>query len=145
MLTYIISAHRTMSLWRRKRKSTLESWSPQICVRLSCSVMEYLDQCIRYFSLWLFCILCHSCTFDCLFSKSWGCLYTLRTSQGIWIPEGDSVKLPVAIKTIHDRTGRQTFSRLTDVRNHDLNMTSAHMSHSIKAMNDSQVFTMNAV
>ncbi|CAG5981670.1 unnamed protein product [Menidia menidia] len=34
--------------------------------------------------------------------------------QGIWIPEGDTVKLPVAIKTIHDRTGRQSFCQLTD-------------------------------
>ncbi|XP_072308832.1 receptor tyrosine-protein kinase erbB-3a [Eucyclogobius newberryi] len=34
--------------------------------------------------------------------------------KGVWIPEGDTVKLPVAIKTIHDRTGRQTFSELTD-------------------------------
>uniref|UniRef100_A0A3Q3JPD8 Receptor protein-tyrosine kinase n=1 Tax=Monopterus albus TaxID=43700 RepID=A0A3Q3JPD8_MONAL len=34
--------------------------------------------------------------------------------KGIWIPEGDTVKLPVAIKTIHDRTGRQTFCELTD-------------------------------
>ncbi|KAK7878770.1 hypothetical protein WMY93_030930 [Mugilogobius chulae] len=34
--------------------------------------------------------------------------------KGVWIPEGDTVKLPVAIKTIHDRTGRQTFFELTD-------------------------------
>uniref|UniRef100_A0A8C3A3X6 Receptor protein-tyrosine kinase n=1 Tax=Cyclopterus lumpus TaxID=8103 RepID=A0A8C3A3X6_CYCLU len=34
--------------------------------------------------------------------------------KGIWIPEGDTVKLPVAIKTIHDRTKRQTFYELTD-------------------------------
>ncbi|XP_060925022.1 receptor tyrosine-protein kinase erbB-3a [Limanda limanda] len=34
--------------------------------------------------------------------------------KGIWIPEGDTVKLPVAIKTIHDRMGRQTFHELTD-------------------------------
>ncbi|KAM3877619.1 receptor tyrosine-protein kinase erbB-3-like [Diretmus argenteus] len=34
--------------------------------------------------------------------------------KGIWIPEGDTVKLPVAIKTIHDRTGRQTFHEVTD-------------------------------
>ncbi|XP_034440903.1 receptor tyrosine-protein kinase erbB-3a [Hippoglossus hippoglossus] len=34
--------------------------------------------------------------------------------KGIWIPEGDTVKLPVAIKTIHDRMGRQTFNGLTD-------------------------------
>lgn len=42
------------------------------------------------------------------------------TTQGIWIPEGDTVKLPVAIKTIHDRTKRQTFHQMTDVRKHDL-------------------------
>ncbi|XP_054639834.1 receptor tyrosine-protein kinase erbB-3-like [Dunckerocampus dactyliophorus] len=34
--------------------------------------------------------------------------------KGIWIPEGDTVKLPVAIKTVHDRTGRQTFFEVTD-------------------------------
>lgn len=34
--------------------------------------------------------------------------------KGSWIPEGDTVKLPVAIKTIHDRTGRQTFHEITD-------------------------------
>ncbi|TNN65645.1 Receptor tyrosine-protein kinase erbB-3 [Liparis tanakae] len=34
--------------------------------------------------------------------------------KGIWIPEGDTVKLPVAIKTIHDRNKRQTFYELTD-------------------------------
>ncbi|KAM9859780.1 receptor tyrosine-protein kinase erbB-3a [Aulostomus maculatus] len=34
--------------------------------------------------------------------------------KGVWIPEGDTVKLPVAIKTIHDRTERQTFFELTD-------------------------------
>ncbi|KAM6980733.1 receptor tyrosine-protein kinase erbB-3a [Aplochiton taeniatus] len=34
--------------------------------------------------------------------------------KGTWIPEGDTVKLPVAIKTIHDRTGRQTFFETTD-------------------------------
>ncbi|KAL0978362.1 hypothetical protein UPYG_G00169500 [Umbra pygmaea] len=34
--------------------------------------------------------------------------------KGIWIPEGDTVKIPVAIKTISDRTGRQTFHEITD-------------------------------
>ncbi|KAF7667758.1 hypothetical protein LDENG_00051340 [Lucifuga dentata] len=34
--------------------------------------------------------------------------------KGIWIPDGDTVKLPVAIKTIHDRTERQTFFEITD-------------------------------
>ncbi|KAI4892904.1 hypothetical protein NFI96_021483 [Prochilodus magdalenae] len=34
--------------------------------------------------------------------------------KGSWIPEGDSVKIPVAIKTIQDRSGRQTFTEITD-------------------------------
>uniref|UniRef100_A0A8C4F2R1 receptor protein-tyrosine kinase n=1 Tax=Dicentrarchus labrax TaxID=13489 RepID=A0A8C4F2R1_DICLA len=34
--------------------------------------------------------------------------------KGIWIPEGDTVKLPVAIKVIQDRSGRQTFNEMTD-------------------------------
>lgn len=42
---------------------------------------------------------------------------SLYISQGVWIPEGDTVKLPVAIKTIDDRSGRRTFSDVTDVRN----------------------------
>lgn len=42
---------------------------------------------------------------------------SLCTSQGVWIPEGDTVKLPVAIKTIDDRSGRRKFSGVTDVRN----------------------------
>uniref|UniRef100_A0A3Q3G0Z4 Receptor protein-tyrosine kinase n=1 Tax=Labrus bergylta TaxID=56723 RepID=A0A3Q3G0Z4_9LABR len=37
-----------------------------------------------------------------------------QVHKGLWIPEGDTVKLPVAIKTIHDRSGRQTFHELTD-------------------------------
>nr|XP_055044790.1 receptor tyrosine-protein kinase erbB-3b isoform X1 [Misgurnus anguillicaudatus] len=35
-------------------------------------------------------------------------------NKGFWIPEGDSVKIPVAIKTIQDRSGRQTFAEITD-------------------------------
>ncbi|XP_041954117.1 receptor tyrosine-protein kinase erbB-3b isoform X1 [Alosa sapidissima] len=34
--------------------------------------------------------------------------------KAVWIPEGDSVKIPVAIKTISDPTGRQTFTEITD-------------------------------
>uniref|UniRef100_A0A3P9BQZ9 Receptor protein-tyrosine kinase n=1 Tax=Maylandia zebra TaxID=106582 RepID=A0A3P9BQZ9_9CICH len=34
--------------------------------------------------------------------------------KGVWIPEGDTVKLPVAIKTIDDRSGRRKFSGVTD-------------------------------
>uniref|UniRef100_A0A672LC74 Receptor protein-tyrosine kinase n=1 Tax=Sinocyclocheilus grahami TaxID=75366 RepID=A0A672LC74_SINGR len=35
-------------------------------------------------------------------------------NKGFWIPEGDSVKIPVAIKIIQDRSGRQTFTEITD-------------------------------
>ncbi|XP_051962113.1 receptor tyrosine-protein kinase erbB-3-like [Xyrauchen texanus] len=35
-------------------------------------------------------------------------------NKGFWIPEGDSLKIPVAIKTIEDRSGRQTFTEITD-------------------------------
>ncbi|CAB1315031.1 unnamed protein product [Coregonus sp. 'balchen'] len=34
--------------------------------------------------------------------------------KGIWIPEGDSVKIPVAIKTIHDQMGQNTFHEITE-------------------------------
>ncbi|XP_035245178.1 receptor tyrosine-protein kinase erbB-3-like [Anguilla anguilla] len=36
--------------------------------------------------------------------------------KGVWTPEGEdhSLKIPVAIKTIQDRTGRQTFAEITD-------------------------------
>ncbi|XP_053564090.1 receptor tyrosine-protein kinase erbB-3 isoform X2 [Bombina bombina] len=34
--------------------------------------------------------------------------------KGIWIPDGDSVKIPVSIKVIQDRGGRQTFHAVTD-------------------------------
>ncbi|XP_052415498.1 receptor tyrosine-protein kinase erbB-3 [Carassius gibelio] len=34
--------------------------------------------------------------------------------KGLWIPEGDTVKIPVAIKTIQDCKGRQTFEEITD-------------------------------
>lgn len=47
------------------------------------------------------------------------------TSQGIWIPEGETVKLPVAIKVIQDRTGQKTFNKPTDVRKHSLCVTPA--------------------
>ncbi|XP_060793411.1 receptor tyrosine-protein kinase erbB-3b isoform X2 [Neoarius graeffei] len=34
--------------------------------------------------------------------------------KGFWIPEGDSVKIPVAIKTIQDRSGHHNFTEITD-------------------------------
>lgn len=36
--------------------------------------------------------------------------------KGFWTPEGETVKIPVAIKTIQDSSGRQTFTEITDVR-----------------------------
>lgn len=34
--------------------------------------------------------------------------------KGWWTPEGETVKIPVAIKTIQDTTGRQSFTEITD-------------------------------
>ncbi|KAG8452434.1 hypothetical protein GDO86_004292 [Hymenochirus boettgeri] len=34
--------------------------------------------------------------------------------KGVWIPDGDSVKIPVCIKVIQDHSGRQTFHAVTD-------------------------------
>ncbi|KAM4610148.1 receptor tyrosine-protein kinase erbB-3b [Polymixia lowei] len=34
--------------------------------------------------------------------------------KGFWTPEGETLKLPVAIKTIQDSSGRQTFTEITD-------------------------------
>ncbi|XP_039603172.1 receptor tyrosine-protein kinase erbB-3a isoform X2 [Polypterus senegalus] len=41
-------------------------------------------------------------------------IFGTTVHKGVWIPEGDTVKIPVAIKTIQDRTGRQTFHEITD-------------------------------
>lgn len=37
------------------------------------------------------------------------------TPQGIWIPDGDSIKIPVSIKVIQDWSGQQSFHAVTDV------------------------------
>ncbi|XP_029012955.1 receptor tyrosine-protein kinase erbB-3b isoform X2 [Betta splendens] len=34
--------------------------------------------------------------------------------KGFWTPEGETVKIPVAIKTLQDTSGRQTFTEITD-------------------------------
>ncbi|CAM4602401.1 receptor tyrosine-protein kinase erbB-3 isoform X1 [Lepidochelys kempii] len=34
--------------------------------------------------------------------------------KGVWIPDGDSIKIPVSIKVIEDRSGHQTFHAVTD-------------------------------
>ncbi|XP_047438103.1 receptor tyrosine-protein kinase erbB-3-like [Mugil cephalus] len=51
--------------------------------------------------------------------------------KGLWIPEGDTVKLPVAIKVITDRTGRQTFCELTD---HMMAMGSLNHSNVVRIL-----------
>lgn len=33
----------------------------------------------------------------------------------MWIPEGESIKIPVCIKVIEDKSGRQSFQAVTDV------------------------------
>ncbi|XP_077428883.1 receptor tyrosine-protein kinase erbB-3b isoform X2 [Vanacampus margaritifer] len=35
-------------------------------------------------------------------------------NRGFWTPDGETVKIPVAIKTIQDSSGRQTFTEITD-------------------------------
>ncbi|XP_048663426.1 receptor tyrosine-protein kinase erbB-3 isoform X3 [Marmota marmota marmota] len=34
--------------------------------------------------------------------------------KGVWIPEGESIKIPVCIKVIEDKSGRQSFQDVTD-------------------------------
>lgn len=41
--------------------------------------------------------------------------YGFLFHQGVWIPDGDSLKIPVSIKVIQDPNGRQTFHAVTDV------------------------------
>lgn len=63
-------------------------------------------------TLWALFYLC----LKCLKMK----LCPLLCPQGFWIPEGDSVKIPVAIKTIQDRSGHHNFTEITDVRHFSL-------------------------
>ena len=44
------------------------------------------------------------------------CNFFFFKFKGFWTPEGETVKIPVAIKTIQDSSGRQTFTEITDVR-----------------------------
>ncbi|XP_005061406.1 PREDICTED: receptor tyrosine-protein kinase erbB-3 [Ficedula albicollis] len=39
----------------------------------------------------------------------------LERGEGIWIPDGDSIKIPVSIKVIQDWSGQQSFHAVTDV------------------------------
>ncbi|XP_053311605.1 receptor tyrosine-protein kinase erbB-3 isoform X2 [Spea bombifrons] len=51
--------------------------------------------------------------------------------KGIWIPEGDSVKIPVSIKVIQDRSGRQSFHAVTD---HMLTMGSLDHAYIVRLL-----------
>ncbi|KAJ8786744.1 hypothetical protein J1605_023402 [Eschrichtius robustus] len=37
-----------------------------------------------------------------------------KGERGVWIPEGESIKIPVCIKVIEDKSGRQSFQAVTD-------------------------------
>ncbi|XP_054647638.1 receptor tyrosine-protein kinase erbB-3b isoform X2 [Dunckerocampus dactyliophorus] len=51
--------------------------------------------------------------------------------RGFWTPEGETVKIPVAIKTIQDSSGHQTFTELT---NHMLSMGSLDHSYIVRLL-----------
>uniref|UniRef100_A0AAV2LYR5 Receptor protein-tyrosine kinase n=1 Tax=Knipowitschia caucasica TaxID=637954 RepID=A0AAV2LYR5_KNICA len=51
--------------------------------------------------------------------------------KGYWTPAGETVKIPVAIKTIHDSTGRQSFTEITD---HMLSMGSLDHPYVIRLL-----------
>ncbi|KAG6923421.1 erb-b2 receptor tyrosine kinase 3, partial [Chelydra serpentina] len=51
--------------------------------------------------------------------------------KGVWIPEGDSIKIPVSIKVIEDRSGRQTFHAVTD---HMLAIGSLDHAHVVRLL-----------
>ncbi|KAE8293466.1 Receptor tyrosine-protein kinase erbB-3 [Larimichthys crocea] len=52
-------------------------------------------------------------------------------NKGFWTPEGETVKIPVAIKTIQDSSGRQTFTEITD---HMLSMGSLDHSYIVRLL-----------
>uniref|UniRef100_A0A3B3W007 receptor protein-tyrosine kinase n=1 Tax=Poecilia latipinna TaxID=48699 RepID=A0A3B3W007_9TELE len=51
--------------------------------------------------------------------------------KGFWTPEGETVKIPVAIKTIQDSSGRQTFTEITD---HMLSMGSLDYPYIVRLL-----------
>ncbi|XP_068935197.1 receptor tyrosine-protein kinase erbB-3 isoform X1 [Petaurus breviceps papuanus] len=51
--------------------------------------------------------------------------------KGIWIPEGESIKIPVCIKVIEDRSGRQSFQAVTD---HMLAIGSLDHTHIVRLL-----------
>lgn len=51
--------------------------------------------------------------------------------KGIWIPEGESIKIPVCIKVIEDKSGRQSFQAVTD---HMLAVGSLDHAHIVRLL-----------
>ncbi|XP_057613896.1 receptor tyrosine-protein kinase erbB-3 [Chionomys nivalis] len=51
--------------------------------------------------------------------------------KGIWIPEGESIKIPVCIKVIEDKSGRQSFQSVTD---HMLAIGSLDHAHIVRLL-----------
>ncbi|KPP70586.1 receptor tyrosine-protein kinase erbB-3 precursor-like [Scleropages formosus] len=56
--------------------------------------------------------------------------------KGVWIPEGDTIKIPVAIKTIQDRTGRQTFTEITDTNSNQADVPTDEQHHNKHELED---------
>ncbi|MEJ1277338.1 erb-b2 receptor tyrosine kinase 2 [Cricetulus griseus] len=51
--------------------------------------------------------------------------------KGVWIPEGESIKIPVCIKVIEDKSGRQSFQSVTD---HMLAIGSLDHAHIVRLL-----------
>ncbi|XP_034858298.1 receptor tyrosine-protein kinase erbB-3 [Mirounga leonina] len=51
--------------------------------------------------------------------------------KGVWIPEGESIKIPVCIKVIEDKSGRQSFQDVTD---HMLAIGSLDHAHIVRLL-----------
>ncbi|MBV98580.1 Receptor tyrosine-protein kinase erbB-3, partial [Eschrichtius robustus] len=51
--------------------------------------------------------------------------------KGVWIPEGESIKIPVCIKVIEDKSGRQSFQAVTD---HMLAIGSLDHAHIVRLL-----------
>lgn len=101
---------RALSHWglgRKVPKFMPAYWSPQSWGKSNPWAQGFLGQSARYFLN----ILLHNPVIDC----EWFVWLQCCLFKGFWTPEGETVKIPVAIKTIQDSSGRQTFTEITDV------------------------------
>lgn len=51
----------------------------------------------------------------CVFYYSIKCFAVFFLYQGVWIPEGESVKIPVAVKVLSETTGLKSNAKFLDV------------------------------